>query len=140
MRIASYSQQSQRYAKVNTEEQWFVIPETISLSSLNIISKYNSLMEDIARFYNEMRANGIPNEDARMILPNACYTSLIMTVNARAFIEQCQKRLCNKAQEEIREMYKLMVQEVKKWCPSVSALCKPPCANGECKEQKPCNK
>ena len=137
-RIASYSQQSQRYAKVNTEEQWFIIPESVVSCSLNVISKYNSLMEDIARFYNEMCSKGIPNEDARMVLPNACFTTLIMSMNARSFIEQCKLRLCSRAQWEIRELYHLIHKKVSEVHPEIAALAVPPCVNGKCQEVKPC--
>ena len=139
MRIASYSQQSQRYTKVNTEEQWFIIPETVALSSLNIISKYNSLMEDIARFYNEMCSKGIPNEDARMILPNACFTSIIVSMNARAFMEAATLRTCNRAQWEIRQMFKLMRDNIRDIYPHVWEKCFPNCTKKcGCLEAKSC--
>lgn len=140
MRMASYSQQSQRYTKVNTEEQWFIIPESVASCSLNVISKYNGLMEDIARFYNEMCSKGIPNEDARMVLPNAYFTTLIMSMNARSFIEQCQKRLCNKSQWEIRNLYREMCKQIEFIYPKVYELCVPNCVTDRCKEKKPCLK
>ena len=138
-RIASYSQQSQRYAKVNTEEQWFIIPESVVSCSLNVISKYNSLMEDIARFYNEMCSKGIPNEDARMILPNACFTSIMVSMNARSFSEAATLRTCNRAQWEIRQMFKLMRDSIKDVYPHVWEKCFPNCTKKcGCLEAKPC--
>ena len=138
-RIASYSQQSQRYAKVNTEEQWFIIPESVVSCSLNVISKYNSLMEDIARFYNEMCSKGIPNEDARMILPNACFTSIMVSMNARSFSEAATLRTCNRAQWEIRHMFKLMRDSIKDVYPHVWEKCFPNCTKKcGCLEAKPC--
>ena len=138
-RIASYSQQSQRYAKVNTEEQWFVIPESVVSCSLNVISKYNSLMEDIARFYNEMCSKGIPNEDARMVLPNACFTSIMVSMNARAFAEAATLRTCNRAQWEIRQMFKLMRDSIRDIYPHAWEKCFPNCTKKcGCLEAKPC--
>ena len=138
-RIASYSQQSQRYAKVNTEEQWFIIPESVVSCSLNIISKYNSLMENIARFYNEMCSKGIPNEDARMVLPNACFTSIMVSMNARSFSEAATLRTCNRAQWEIRQMFKLMRDSIKDVYPHVWEKCFPNCTKKcGCLEAKPC--
>ena len=138
-RIASYSQQSQRYTKVNTEEQWFIIPESVVSCSLNVISKYNSLMEDIARFYNEMCSKGIPNEDARMVLPNACFTSIIVSMNARSFSEAATLRTCNRAQWEIRQMFKLMRDSIKDVYPHVWKKCFPNCTKKcGCLEAKPC--
>ena len=136
-RIASYSQMSQRYAKVETNEEWYIEPETVK-SSLNILNKYRNLMDDIANLYNEMCSKGIPNEDARMILPNACSTSIMVSMNARSLVEQCSKRLCNRAQWEIRKLYTQMVELIKDIYPSVYNMCVPPCKKDGCKEIKPC--
>ena len=81
---------------------------------------------------------GIPNEDARMVLPNACFTSIIVTMNARAFIEAGQKRICNKAQWEIREMFRQMRSLVKDIYPTVYEMTKPNCQKGGCTEKRPC--
>ena len=97
-RIASYSQMSQRYAKVDTNEEWYIEPESIVTYSRNITDKYRDLMDNIAEFYQEMISKNIPNEDARMVLPNACFTSIMVTMNARAFVEAAEKRICKKAQ------------------------------------------
>ena len=91
-RIASYSQLSQRYAKVNTQgEKWFITPMSITTNRINgeyiLDKKYQELMVHIAKVYNELCEAGIPNEDARMVLPNACFTSIIVSMNARAFSE-----------------------------------------------------
>ena len=143
-RIASYSQQSQRYAKVQTNKDWYVIPKSITAPSHNLQNEgyfeeeYNNLMDNIADFYNRMCEDGIPNEDARMILPNACFTSIIVTMNARAFIEAGQKRICNKAQWEIREMFRQMRTLIKDIYPTVYEMTKPNCQKGGCTEKKPC--
>ena len=49
-------------------------------------------MEYTAKLYNAMCENGIPNEDARMVLPNACFTSIMVSMNARAFSEAATLR------------------------------------------------
>lgn len=136
-RISSYSQKSQRYTKVNTNEEWYVIPESIS-HNIYAMSKYVSCMREISKTYNELLDLNIKKEDARYILPNASYTDIIVTMNARAFIEQCEKRLCNRAQWEIREMYKNMRNLIKDVYPTVYELAKPLCAKDKCKELKPC--
>ena len=139
-RIASYSQLSQRYAKVDTGEDWFVIPECIRKDEEYSV-EYVDLMERIAELYNEMCQDGIPEEDARMILPNACFTSIVMSMNARAFIEACTKRVCNKAQWEIRELFKRMRECIKDAYPTVYRLSGPECSKRfGCKESKPCGK
>lgn len=137
-RMASYTQLSQRYAKVETDEEWYIEPETVK-SSLNILNKYRNLMDDIANLYNEMCSKGIPNEDARMILPNACFTSIIVSMNARAFLEAATLRTCNRAQWEIRQMFKLMRDSIKDVYPHVWEKCFPNCTKKcGCLEAKPC--
>ena len=139
-RLASYSQQSQRYAKINTNEEWYIEPESIVTYSRNITDKYRDLMDNIAEFYQEMISKNIPNEDARMILPNACFTSIMVTMNARSLIEQCSKRLCKRAQWEIRELYTQMVELTKDIYPTIYSMCIPPCKKDGCKEKNPCKK
>lgn len=148
-RIASYSQQSQRYAKVHTNNMdWFITPDSIKNSTYefnicNTLSKtpkdiYIGAMKDIAEIYDKLIEAGIPKEDARMVLPNACYSKIVITDNARAFIEQCEKRLCHKAQWEIQEMFKQMREAIKEIYPTVYKLAVPNCVNSTCTEAKPC--
>ena len=143
MRIASYSQLSQRYAKVNTQgEKWFITPMSITTNRVNgeytLDKKYQELMVHIAEVYNEICESGIPNEDARMVLPNACFTSIIVSFNARAFLEAAEKRICKKAQWEIREMFCRMRELIKDIYPTVYEMTKPPCLKNGCTEAKPC--
>ena len=136
-RIASYSQLSQRYTKVQTNEEWFVEPDSIKYSTYRL--GYLEFMEYTAKLYNAMCEDGIPNEDARMILPNACFTSIIVSMNARSLIEQSSKRLCNRAQWEIRELYTHMVESIKNIYPHVWEKCFPNCTKKcGCLEAKPC--
>ena len=138
MRIASYSQLSQRYAKVDTGENWFVTPNSIRYNEEYSV-EYIDLMERIAELYNEMCQDGIPEEDARMILPNACFTSIMVSMNARAFSEAATLRTCNRAQWEIRQMFKLMRDSIKDIYPHVWEKCFPNCTKKcGCLEAKPC--
>ena len=136
-RITSYSQLSQRYAKVQTDEEWFVEPDSIKHSTYRL--GYLELMEYTAKLYNAMCEYGIPNEDARMILPNACFTSIMVSMNARAFSEAATLRTCNRAQWEIRQMFKLMRDSIKDVYPHVWEKCFPNCTKKcGCLETKPC--
>ena len=81
----------------------------------------------ISNLYNKMRELGIPNEDARMILPNACFTSIIVSMNARAFIEASTLRICNKAQWEIKQVFKDMRECIKEVYPTIYELAVPNC-------------
>ena len=136
-RIASYNQQSQRYCKIDTNEDWYVIPESIA-DNTAAKQEYYKAMNGIATIYKELIEGGIPKEDARMILPNACKTKIVITMNARAFIEASEKRLCNRAQWEIRELFSLMKKEVIRLYPMIAYLANPRCLKRGCIEAKPC--
>ena len=143
-RIASYSQMSQRYAKVKTRgEKWFITPMSIVTHRIEgnytLDNKYQNLMVHIAELYNEMCEAGIPNEDARMILPNACFTSIIVSMNARSFSEAATLRTCNRAQWEIRELFTEMRESIREVYPAIYELCFPNCTKKcGCLEAKPC--
>ena len=75
-------------------------------------------------------------EDARFVLPNACTTKMIVTMNARSLLNFFSHRCCNRAQWEIQqvaiEMYKLC-REV---APNLFSHAGPPCVRGKCTEGK----
>ena len=140
-RIASYAQQSQRYCKINTDAMWYITPSSYNITDkhgASFILRYVKLMQDIAEFYNDAVDCGIPKEDARYALPNSCHTTIVCSMNARSFIEQCRLRLCSRAQWEIRELYELIHKKVAEVYPEIAALAVPPCVNGKCQEVKPC--
>jgi len=104
-RIASYSQQSQRYVKYDKIN--YVIPPSIEKDK-EICIGFEKFMEDISHNYKDLIELGIKPEDARYILPNAVATNITMTVNARELIEMCKLRLCSTAQWEIRNMFEMI--------------------------------
>ena len=138
-RIASYAQCSQRYCKVGTmDREWYIIPPSFDDNGKAMIDYFN-LMDQIARVYNKfINTYNLKKEDARFILPNACKTNIMITMNARAFIEASAKRLCKRAQWEIRELFSKMKETLKYEAPLVYDLCRPPCAYGPCPEKKSC--
>ena len=109
-RIASYSQQSQRYAGIG--EGGFVIPMTVR-ENPKAKMKFDLLLEDIGRCYKELIGLDIPAEDARMVLPNATITRIVVTMNFRALLHFFEERLCKCAQWEIRDLAKQMLKAVK---------------------------
>lgn len=125
-RLASYSQQSQRYVKFKEPE--FVVP-----ASIKKISGYEKKFADAAKslynFYNEMLEAGIPAEDARYILPNAAETKIIVTMNARELLHFFNLRTCERAQWEIREMAKNMLALIKKEAPIIFKKAGPGCVS-----------
>jgi thymidylate synthase (FAD) len=102
-RIASYAQRSQRYV---SEDLAYVIPESIRREK-EVLGKVLKLLDKVSIEYDRLvEIYKIPKEDARCILPNCTETTIVMTVNARSLIEMAHKRLCIKAQEEIRDLFK----------------------------------
>jgi thymidylate synthase (FAD) len=115
-RIASYSQQSQRY--VDMRDCGFVMPDTIKEND-GARQIWYSYLDTVQDTYKGLRDMGIPKEDARFILPNATYTELIMTMNFRSLRNLFSLRLDKHAQWEIREVAKRMLLLLLPHSPSV---------------------
>ncbi len=99
----AFDQQSQRY--VNFKDPQFVIPPSIAKQP-EAADAFELLMEQIESTRQFLLSQGIPEEDARFVLPNAATTNLIMTVNLRQLIHMASLRLCTLAQWEIRKLFK----------------------------------
>ncbi len=70
-------------------------------------------MQSIQKSYNQMFGlRGFPTNDALYLLPNACETKLVMTMNARSLYNFFTQRMCMRAQWEIRQMAELMRQRI----------------------------
>ena len=156
-RIASFSVQSQRY--VNLKEPEFVTPPEIlgDEASLEEFNKSMALATEnyqkvtqllkaahketfLAQGMDEKTANRSAEkkalEDARFILPNACTTKMIVTMNARSLNNFFRERCCNRAQWEIRELADEMLKQVCEVAPSLFVRSGPPCVSGPCPEGK----
>ena len=133
-RIASYAQQSQRY--VNLNEPCFVTPPKIAKNK-KMNEAYEKTMKNIWDEYNKLLSLGIPAEDARYVLPNATYTNIIVSMNARSLLNFFELRCCQHAQWEIRSLANKMLQEVKKVAPTIFKNAGPACKRkGICPENK----
>ncbi len=131
-RIASYTQQSQRYVRFKKKDLHYVTPPSIRRAGLE--EKYASLMNQIAEAYEEL-SRYVPAEDARYVLPNAAYTNIVVTMNARELNHFFGLRLCERAQWEIRELAKKMLEEVRKVAPTLFSKAGPICEQlGYCPE------
>ena len=115
----------------------YIMPISIQ-NDVESENEYKQLMNCIASFYKDMVNAGIPEEDARYILPNACTTNLVMKINARSLKNFLSLRMCNKAQWEIRELANEMYKLVCKCTPQVAEYMGPPCWFDGCKELNPC--
>lgn len=154
-RIASYSQQSQRYVKLDQFE--YIIPPCIENNDeakelfikameadqktydkiVKILSDahYKNLIEEGK---NEKQARSTSEktaiEDARYVFPNACETKIMVTMNARSLLHFFEQRCCNRAQWEIRELAEKMIALVKEVAPTLFKFAGPSCIKGACPE------
>ncbi|MBO3840078.1 MAG: FAD-dependent thymidylate synthase [Thermoproteota archaeon] len=132
-RIASYTQQSQRFVKVDTSSgDWFVTPRTLREGELG--EKFKEKMRIIASWYEEFSNKGVEKEDARFILPQATKTNIVVTMNARELLHFFNLRLCTRAQWELREVAMEMLKLVKKVAPTIFKDAGPSCMKGFCPE------
>lgn len=156
-RLASYSQRSQRYV-TEGQFQYIVPPEIVKNSAAS--AKYIEAMEYDQKVYDEITdllfedhyrllieegksekmaksaAGKKAIEDARYVLPNACETKIMVTMNARNLIHFFSVRCCNRAQWEIREMASQMLREAHAAAPNIFSNCGPACVSGPCPEGK----
>jgi thymidylate synthase (FAD) len=139
-RLASYSQQSQRY--VGEEDGFsYVVPPAIREDD-ELSAHFEHLMEEAGRSYKyiveKLREKGCSiesaREDARFVLPNAAETKIIITMNARELLHFFSIRLCNRAQWEIRGMAYLMLKLARPLAPALFHHAGPPCLKGKCPE------
>lgn len=158
-RIASFSVQSQRYVRL--EDFRYVIPPEIEaipqakaqfIEAMNAdAQKYLDLVTTLEQAHTErLMAQGLPekqarakagkqaNEDARFVLPNACETKMVMTMNCRSLMNFFQLRCCNRAQWEIRAVAEEMLRLILPLAPHIFAAAGPRCLTGPCPEGKMC--
>lgn len=131
-RIASFSQQSQRYVS-HREEFTSIMPDSIA-DNLEARQIFAFMSETVHKAYAQLVDMGIPPEDARYILPNATETKLVMSMNARELLHFFALRCCRRAQWEIREMSVEMLRLVKKVAPVIFRQAGPGCVHGPCPE------
>jgi thymidylate synthase (FAD) len=144
-RLASYSQRSQRYVDHDCFD--YVVPPRLQGKTVEVegeqvdaVTYFKQTMDLINERYARLRdalgrEGEKSNEDARYVLPNACETKILMTMNARELLHFFEERLCARAQWEIRNAAEQMLKLVKDVCPSVFAKAGPKCIRlGGCPE------
>ena len=156
-RLASYSQQSQRYVKLEQFE--YIVPPAIEKNEkakalfIETMEKdqeaYNQIVDELIndkirefkkiydrdltkKEYSAIEKQAI--EDARYVFPNACETKIAVTMNARSLLHFFNVRCCNRAQWEIREMATEMLKECKKIAPALFKKAGPDCVYSKCGE------
>ena len=154
-RIASYSQQSQRYVKMDDFN--YIVPPAVKEAGIE--TEYDAIITKIADSYNLLqkalsdkltkkfmsegleekkarsKADKLANEDARFVLPNACETKIVVTMNARSLYNFFAHRCCNRAQWEIRDVAEQMYKLVYGLAPTLFSHAGPSCVvTGKCPE------
>ena len=136
-RIASFSVQSQRYVSY-AETFNYIIPPNISALGNEAVQEYERQMAQMHAWYQawqrQLVAGEEGNEDARFVLPGACETRLIMTMNVRELLHFFALRCCNRAQWEIRELATQMLSLCKEKAPGLFEDAGPGCVRGACPE------
>lgn len=146
-RLASYSQRSQRY--VTHDGFDYIVPPQLAGkkvkdggAEVDAERYFEETMEYLARRYARLNeALGCKgessSEDARYLLPNACETKILVTMNARELLHFFGERLCLRAQWEIRDVANQMLVIACMVCPSVFKGAGPKCLRlGKCPEKK----
>ena len=144
-RIASFSVQSQRYVDMDNADH--VVPKEIYDAGYSVVRLYeesvknsfNELKEELTKKYiaegmKESPAKKKAQEDARYLLPEACCTRMIVTMNARELNHFFNLRCCNRASREIREVAEEMLKLVYPVAPHLFKSAGPSCVCGACPE------
>ena len=154
-RIASYSVQSQRYVRL--DDFRFVVPPEVERDPAAKEAFLTAMKEEAAHYLNiaqalqakhkadflaqglsekaaESKAEKLANEDARFVLPNACETKMVVTMNARSLHNFFAIRCCNRAQWEIRALAEEMYRLVYAVAPALFETAGPSCVKGPCPE------
>lgn len=144
-RIASFCQQSQRTVKAKNFD--YVVPPSILKGGPHencqgeTANTFYDIMRRIEDAYDDLLSLGIPAEDARFVLPNACETKVVVTMNARSLLHFFEQRCCLRAQWEIRAMANEMLRLCKKAVPVLFETAGARCERkGFCEEEKSCGR
>jgi len=142
-RLASFSVQSQRYVSYKKEKGGFsyVVPPSIKALGRDAEEKFRSEMATMQGWYDEWvkrlgETGEKANQDARFVLPNACGTKIVFTMNARELLHFFSLRCCNRAQWEIRAMAWEMLRQCIEAAPAIFKNAGPGCINKPCPEGK----
>lgn len=147
-RIASYSVQSQRYCNLedsftyitpmdvaDNQEAKEMFDEAMNLAHTSYVHITDILQEQYeAQGIDAKTAEKKAIENARAVLPNACETKMMVTMNARSLLNFFELRCCSRAQQEIRELAIEMMKQCQEVAPILFKNAGPSCVRGKCKE------
>lgn len=144
-RIASFSVQSQRYVSY-AGGFGYIVPPAIRALGEDAVKEYEGQMAQMQEWYEGWQkrlgdAGEKSNEDARFVLPNACETRVLLTMNARELRHFFSLRMCSRAQWEIRRLAQSMFEACCRVAPVLFRDAGPGCLRGACPEgKKSCGK
>lgn len=127
-RLASFSVESQRYCGIAPE---WIIP--LSIAAAGLKEQYISKCDEAFEFFCELLVAGVPEEDARYVIPQGVACNLIVTMNARELLHFFELRCCNRAQWEIRDLADAMTLMCKAVAPEIFKR-----AGCACQQGRPC--
>lgn len=139
-RIASFSVQSQRYVSMEAGFS-YVVPPSIEALGEAAVADYEQQMRTMHDWYCQWqeRLGGVgegSNQDARFVLPGACETRMLLTMNARELLHFFALRCCFRAQWEIRAVANEMLRQCHRVAPALFEMAGPGCVAGSCPEGK----
>ena len=139
-RIASFSVQSQRYVSY-AKGFGYVTPPAVKALGAAAEAEYAAQMQQMQAWYEGWQQKLGANEDARFVLPNACETRLLVTMNARELRHFFALRMCERAQWEIRALATQMFDKCYRQAPELFEDAGAGCLRGACPEgEKTCGK
>ena len=138
-RMASFSQQSQRYVKMTPDPEAVIVPPSVKANP-EALRVFREAVRASQEAYSQLIALGVPKEDARFILPHGHSTRLVVTMNARELHHFFGLRLCRRAQWEIHELARQMLTLCREKAPVLFGKAGPRCIFGHCEEARSCGK
>ena len=140
-RLASFSVQSQRYVSYG-DGFGYIVPPKIAALGEEAQAEFEQQMATMHAWYTRWQerlgAGEGGNEDARFVLPGACETRMMVTMNVRELRHFFSLRMCSRAQWEIRGVADAMLAICKKVVPELFYGAGPGCVSGNCMESCPC--
>ena len=114
-RLCSYTQRSQRYVK--EAGFTYIVPPSIE-GNEEARLLYEETMRYLQKLYSVLLTLGIPKEDARFVLPNACASQIVVTANFRQWRHMIELRGAASAQWEIRRVFIDILKILKERAPN----------------------
>lgn len=137
-RLCSYTVVSQRYTGIDGQE--IIKPQTVKDAG-NVVNDWWGLaIDNCMHAYRAMVMRGVPEEDARYIIPQGITCDLYMTANARELRHIFELRECNRAQWEVRQLVEEMHILASEDAPLLFDGAGAPCVRGACHERRSCGK